>query len=86
VHNCLSVTTEKGVLGLIPTIFSDLVLLLIMLVGLLLLRRRGGGMFGLTPILWKQVCWWFCLAVILQLILMSFASQGSHLANTCYNC
>jgi hypothetical protein len=28
----------------------------------------------------------FRLAVILQLILMSFASQGSHLANTCYSC
>jgi hypothetical protein len=54
-HNCLSVTSEKGVLGLVPTIFADLVLLLIMLVGLLLLRRHGGGMLGLTPILWRQV-------------------------------
>jgi hypothetical protein len=37
-----------------------------MLVGLILLRRHGGGMpgFGLTPILWRQVWWWFCLAVI----------------------
>ena len=30
-----------------------------MLVGLLLLRRHGGGMFGLTPILWRQVRWRF---------------------------
>jgi hypothetical protein len=55
VHNCLSVTTEKSVLALVPIIFADLVLLLLMLVGLLLLRRHGGGMFGLTPILWRQV-------------------------------
>jgi hypothetical protein len=63
----LSVTTDKGVLSLIPTIFSDLVLILIMLVGLLILRHHGGGMFGLTPILWRQVWWWFCLAVILSI-------------------
>ena len=54
--NCLSVASERGLLGLIPTIFADLALLLIMLVGLLLVRRGGGGMFGLTPILWRQVC------------------------------
>jgi UPF0716 family protein affecting phage T7 exclusion len=51
----LFVKSEKSVLGLIPTIFADLVLILIMLVGLFLLRRRGGGTFGLTPILWRQV-------------------------------
>jgi hypothetical protein len=61
----MSVTTERSVLGLVPTIFADLALILIMLVGLLLLRRHGGGMFGLTPILWRQVWWRFCLAVIL---------------------
>ena len=38
-----------------------------MLVGLILLRRHGGGMFGLTPILWRQVWWKFCLAVILSI-------------------
>jgi hypothetical protein len=38
-----------------------------MLVGLILLRRNGGGMFGLTPILWRQVWWRFCLAVILSI-------------------
>jgi hypothetical protein len=38
-----------------------------MLVGLLLLRRDGGGMFGLTPILWRQVLWQFCLTVILSI-------------------
>ncbi len=58
--NCLSVTTESCLLALIPTIFVDLALLLIMLVGLLLVRRGGGGggggLFGLTPILWRQVC------------------------------
>jgi hypothetical protein len=62
----LTVTTEIRVLGLIPAIFADLVLILIMLVGLLLLRRHGGGTFGLTPVLWRQVWWRFCLAVILS--------------------
>jgi hypothetical protein len=78
----LSVATEKGVFGLIPTILSDLVLILIMLVGLLLLRHGGGGMFDLTPIPWRQVWWQFCLAVMNS---MSFASLGSHSAITCYS-
>ncbi|KAI0274122.1 hypothetical protein BGY98DRAFT_95053 [Russula aff. rugulosa BPL654] len=64
VHNCLSVTTEKSVLGQIPTIFANLVLILIMLVGLLLLRRQGGGMFGLTPILWRQAVIWLSIAMV----------------------
>jgi hypothetical protein len=38
-----------------------------MLFGLLLLRRNGGGTFGLTPILWRQVWWRFCLVVILSI-------------------
>jgi len=40
-----------------------------MLVGLLLLRRSGGGMFGLTPILMRQVRWRLWLAVILSIYL-----------------
>jgi hypothetical protein len=78
----LYVSTENAVLGLTPTIFADLVLILIMLVGLLLLRRHGGGTFGLTPILWRQVWWRFCLAVIhsininiLCFLRQSFGSQ-----------
>ena len=82
VLKCL-ITTEKGVLGLIPTIFADLALILIMLVGLLRLRRHGSGMFGLTPILWRQVRWRFCLAVILSIDLnvpcFSRESFGYHL-------
>lgn len=54
-----------SVLGLVPTIIADLVLISIMIVGLLLLRRQGGGTFGLTPILLRQVRWRFCLAVVL---------------------
>jgi hypothetical protein len=81
----LSVTTEKSVLGQIPTIFANLALILIMLVGLLLLRRQGGGMFGLTPILWRQVWWRFCPAVIFSINFNSFALQGSHLAINCYS-
>ena len=63
----MPVTTEKIALGLVPTIFVDLVLILIMLVGLLLMRRHGGGTLGLTPILWRQVWWRFYLAVILSI-------------------
>jgi hypothetical protein len=54
-----------------------------MLVGLLVLRRRGAGMFGLTPILWRQVWWRFCLAVILSInfnvLYFSRESFGYHL-------
>jgi len=63
VLNCLSISTERGVVGLVPTIFADVALLLIMLVGLLLLRRSGGGMFGLTPILWRQGLIWMSVAL-----------------------
>jgi hypothetical protein len=77
------VTTERSVLGLVPMIFANLALILIMLVGLLLLRRHGGGMFGLTPILWRQVWWRFYLAVILSnnfnVICFSRESFGYHL-------
>jgi hypothetical protein len=56
-----------------------------MLVGLLLLRRHGGGTFGLTPILWRQVWWRLRLPVILLINFNVLASQGSHLAVTCYS-
>jgi hypothetical protein len=79
----LSVKPEKSVLVLVPTIFADLTLILIMLVGLLLLRRHGGGTFGLTPILWRQVWWRFCPAVILSIdfnvLCFSRESSGYHL-------
>lgn len=75
--------TERGILGIIPTIFADISLVLIMLIGLLLLRRHGGGMFGLTPILWRQVRWLFCRAVILSVdfnvLCFSRQSFGYHL-------
>ncbi|KAF8492442.1 hypothetical protein F5888DRAFT_916436 [Russula emetica] len=64
VAECLFITTEKSTLGLTPSFFADLVLILIMLVGLLLLRRHGGGTLGLTPILWKQGVVWLSLAIV----------------------
>ncbi|KAF8492441.1 hypothetical protein F5888DRAFT_916359 [Russula emetica] len=65
VAKCLSITTENSVLlGLAPSFFADLVLILIMLVGLLLLRRHGGGTLGLTPILWRQGVVWLSLAIV----------------------
>jgi hypothetical protein len=81
----LFATTGENVLGLVLTIFADLILILIMLVGLILLRRRGGCMFGLTPILWRQVWWRFRLPVVLSINFNALASQGSHLAVTCYS-
>ena len=60
----MSVTFKKGLLGLIPTILSDLVLVIIMLVGLIILSRNGSSSFGLTPLIIKQVWWQFLLAVV----------------------
>lgn len=37
-------------------VITDIALLFIMLVGLHRLRRHGSGAFGLTHLLWKQVC------------------------------
>jgi hypothetical protein len=54
-HSCLSVATKKGVLGLNPTIFANLALLIIMFVGLIILRRHGYSRVGFTYFLWKQV-------------------------------
>ncbi|KAN0103995.1 hypothetical protein V8E52_011425 [Russula decolorans] len=64
-HSCDLVNTKYSVLSFIPTIISNLVLLLIMLVGLIILRRHDGGRFGLSRVLWKQVWWRFSLAIVL---------------------
>lgn len=37
-------------------VITDISLLFIMLVGLHRLRRHGSSAFGLTHLLWKQVC------------------------------
>ncbi|KAH9985019.1 hypothetical protein BJV77DRAFT_140345 [Russula vinacea] len=63
-HSCSSAGTKKGVLGLLPTIFVDLILLIIMFVGLVILRRHGYGRVGLTHFLWKQAVVWLLLAFV----------------------
>ncbi len=55
---------QSSVLSFIPTIVSNMVLLLIMLAGLLILRRNDGGRFGLSLLLWKQV-WRFSLPLVI---------------------
>jgi hypothetical protein len=60
---CKPVKADYSVLGFIPAIIADIVLLLIILAGLLTLRRRGGG--TLASLLWKQVRWRFSLAEVL---------------------
>ena len=49
------VKTDPTLLAFIPTIISDMILLLFVLVGLLVMRRRDGATFGLARLLWKQV-------------------------------
>ncbi|KAN0104003.1 hypothetical protein V8E52_011433, partial [Russula decolorans] len=65
-HSCDPVNTKYSVLSLIPTIISNLFLLLIMLVGLLILRRHDGGRFGLSRLLWKQGLIWLALATAIE--------------------
>jgi hypothetical protein len=60
----LSITTKRGALGLIPTIVSDLILVLIMLIGLILLRRNGSSTLGLTPLIIKQGIIWLSVAFL----------------------
>jgi hypothetical protein len=55
---------DSSVLGYLPTVIADLVLLLVTLAGLFILRQRGSGMSGLTRLLWKQVRCRFSLAVV----------------------
>ncbi|KAF8494704.1 hypothetical protein F5888DRAFT_1716169, partial [Russula emetica] len=81
---CDPVNTKSSVLSLLPAIISNLVLLLIMLVGLFILRRHDGGTFGLSRVLWKQVCWRFSLAVVFMmfetpcLVMMIIAATRMH--------
>jgi hypothetical protein len=56
---CKPVKADYSVLGFIPAIIADIVLLLIILAGLLTLRRRGGG--TLASLLWKQGVIWLVL-------------------------
>ena len=55
---------------------TDIVLLLIMLGGLFRLRRHSGGASGLIQLLWKQVGWWFSLAITLRFIDMFSCFKG----------
>ncbi|KAI0279383.1 hypothetical protein BGY98DRAFT_1096206 [Russula aff. rugulosa BPL654] len=80
-HSCDAVKTKSSILSFIPTIVSDLVLLLIMLVGLLILRCHGGGAIGLSRVLWKQGVIWFALATATEvppLVLMA-SNSNDHL-------
>ena len=46
---------ESNKLAVIVMLSADILLVLIMLLGLLRLRDRAGSLFGLAPLLWKQV-------------------------------
>jgi hypothetical protein len=50
-------------LNLIVTLVTDIALFFIMLTGLLRLRHHERGAFGLGVLLWRQVGYWFSLAV-----------------------
>ncbi|KAH9988671.1 hypothetical protein BJV77DRAFT_728589 [Russula vinacea] len=62
--SCLSVTTKRDLLGLIPSIVMDMILILIMLVGLIILGRNGSSSFGLTPLIIKQGIIWLTLGFL----------------------
>ncbi|KAH9985083.1 hypothetical protein BJV77DRAFT_139391 [Russula vinacea] len=84
---CEPIKTESSVLSFIPTIISDIALLLIMFVGLLVLRRHGGGTIGLSRLLWKQGVVWLALAVAteippLVLIVLNLNNQYNILFET----
>ena len=75
--------TDISVLYLLPSLVTDVALLLIMLVGLCRLRHDGGA-FGLTQLLWRQVRRIVFLAGRFSfgpLIVPSF--KGTHLAVDC---
>ena len=48
---------KSTLLNLISVPFTDIALLLIMLIGLFRLRGHGSNMFGMTKVLWSQVCY-----------------------------
>ncbi|KAN0103990.1 hypothetical protein V8E52_011420 [Russula decolorans] len=61
--SCVTVE-DPSLLGFIPTIIFDMVLLLIVLAGLIFMRRHDGVTFGLTRLLWKQGVVWLILGSV----------------------
>jgi hypothetical protein len=53
---CVVANTKSNTFTLVAMVITKIALLFIMLVGLHRLRRHGSGAFGLTHLLWKQVC------------------------------
>jgi len=52
------------VLGFIPTMVANMVLLLIIFAGLFVSSRKSGGTIGLARLVWEQVRWRFSLALV----------------------
>ncbi|KAN0103988.1 hypothetical protein V8E52_011418 [Russula decolorans] len=60
-HLSCETVKDPSLIAFIPTIISDMVLLLFVLAGLLVIRRRDGTTFGLAGFLWKQGVIWLIL-------------------------
>lgn len=60
----MPIRTDPSEWGFIPTVVTDVALLLLILLGLSLWRRNGGGKFGLARLLYRQVGWRFSLAFL----------------------
>jgi hypothetical protein len=58
---CVQLNLKSGLLNIIAVPFTDIALLLIMLIGLFRLRGHGSSTFGMTKVLWRQVCYVFLL-------------------------
>jgi len=55
-----------------------------MLLGLYRLRGHGGSTFGMTKVLWRQVCYVFLLATALTIHKYVVLLEGCLLALGCY--
>lgn len=76
----MQLNLKSGLLNIIAVPFTDIALLLIMLIGLFRLRGYGASTFGMTKVLWRQVCYVFLLATTLTIHEYVFLLKGCLLA------
>jgi hypothetical protein len=64
---CVPIRTDPSEWGFIPTVVTDVALLLLILAGLSLWRRNGGGKFGLARLLYRQGVVWLILGSVIEI-------------------
>ena len=80
----MQLNLKSGLLNIIAVPFTDIALLVIMLIGLFRLRGHGSSTFGMTKVLWRQVCSEFLLVAALTIREYVFLLEGRLLALGCY--